>query len=327
MTTFPVPILFLVFNRPQKTAAVLEAIRRVRPAKLYIAADGPRQGHPDDCRSIAEVRSLCERVDWPCETKTLFRSSNLGCRNAVTEALSWFFASEDKGIILEDDCVPTESFFFFCSELLDKYYEDQRVLTIAGTRFLPCESETIFSYYASKHFRCWGWATWRRAWKHLDLRLTDLDRPLEIGLRLMSDGNALFRPYWLGVLARCRVPNSTSWAYPFSLACFARAGDGLDTFHLAPSVNLIRNIGFDGAATHSRGGLQGICLDADEISFPLKHPPLLSRSVISDQLIDRQVYGLTLPRQIKAWAGRRFPFLRKVRTLLARKRLKNLGGA
>src|SRR5262245_55441705 len=100
------PILLLVFNRPETTSRVFQAIRAVRPNKLYVAADGPRSDRAGEAERCVEVRRIATAVDWPCEMRTLFREENLGCRRAVSGAITWFFEQEEAGIILEDDCLP-----------------------------------------------------------------------------------------------------------------------------------------------------------------------------------------------------------------------------
>ena len=115
------PVLFLVFNRPDTTKKVFEKIRLAKPRKLYVVSDGSREGNIRDREKIKIVREIVTRIDWQCKLKTLFRDENLGCKKGVSQAISWFFENEEQGIILEDDCLPSQSFFWFCEELLEKY--------------------------------------------------------------------------------------------------------------------------------------------------------------------------------------------------------------
>ena len=131
-TTFTTPVLFLIFNRPDTTKQVFSAIQKARPPRLYVAADGPRSENPSEATSCELVRSIALNVDWECEVKTLFRDQNLGCRLAVSQAICWFFANEPEGIILEDDCLPSQSFFWFCHELLEEFRYDKQVVAICG---------------------------------------------------------------------------------------------------------------------------------------------------------------------------------------------------
>jgi len=163
------PVLFLVFNRPDTTRRVFEAIRAARPARLFLVADGPRERQPDDKEKCERVRYIATDIDWDCEVKTLFRKENLGCKNGVSSAIDWFFSHVDEGIILEDDCLPTESFFWFCEELLRRYRNDSRVMQICGSNFLRGWQRNNDSYYFSGYGPIWGWASWRRAWIYYDV--------------------------------------------------------------------------------------------------------------------------------------------------------------
>ena len=162
------PILFLIFNRPEITARVFQEIRKAKPKQIYIAADGPRIDHPDDTALCNKTRQICDSIDWDCEVKTLFREENLGCQLAVSNAIDWFFKHESEGIILEDDCLPSQSFFHFCAELLDFYRDDEEIMCISGNNFQQGRGDDEESYYFSRYPHCWGWATWRRAWNKYD---------------------------------------------------------------------------------------------------------------------------------------------------------------
>lgn len=169
------PVLFLVFNRAHTTVRVFEAIRQARPARLYVAADGPRPVREGEAERCAEVRRIATNVDWDCEVHTLFRDENLGCRHAVSSAITWFFVYEEEGIILEDDCIPNQSFFLYCAELLERYRDDERIMCITGDNFQKTMEGYPFGYYFYIYNHCWGWASWRRAWSHYDADLVTFD--------------------------------------------------------------------------------------------------------------------------------------------------------
>ena len=112
-------VLFIIFNRPDTTKKVFDQIKAGKPGRLYIAADGPRMNRPGEEVLCRQTREIINDVDWPCEVKTLFRQTNQGCKEAVSSAIAWFFENEEEGIILEDDCLPNNSFFRFCDTLLE----------------------------------------------------------------------------------------------------------------------------------------------------------------------------------------------------------------
>lgn len=240
------PLLFLVFNRPGQTARVFEAIARARPAELYIAADGPRVGHIEDAKACAEVRKIVEGVNWDCEVKTLMREQNLGCRDAVSTAIGWFFSHVEEGIILEDDCLPSDCFFSYCKQLLETHRQDERVMMVSGNSYRPEYLGDCASYYYSRLPRVWGWASWRRAWSHYDVDMGGLADFLKGGAmtRLWEDPD--IRAYWTRKLLDTRLGRINTWDFQWYYAIWRR-----EAMVARPAVNLIENLGMDENATHT----------------------------------------------------------------------------
>ena len=165
------PVLFLIFNRPDTTQLVFDAIRQAKPSQLYVAADGPRENKPGETEKCEQTRRIIGTVDWDCEVATLFRENNLGCKQAVSSAIDWFFSNAEEGIILEDDCFPSHSFFIYCQELLEYYRYDTRIMQICGLNVLREWNRNGYGYYYSNYGPVWGWASWRRAWKYYDVHM------------------------------------------------------------------------------------------------------------------------------------------------------------
>jgi hypothetical protein len=162
----PTAVAYIVFNRPAHTAKTFAVLREQRPQQLFIIADGPRPGHPTDAERCAQVRKVVENVDWPCDVRREYASTNLGLQRRVSSGLDWVFSQVDRAIVLEDDCVAHSDFFTFCDTLLERYAEDERVAVVTGNNFQNGRQRGEGSYYFSKYNHCWGWATWRRAWRH-----------------------------------------------------------------------------------------------------------------------------------------------------------------
>jgi len=194
------PILFLLFNRPYLTQRVFACIREARPARLFVAADGPRPDRVGERQLCAEARKVVDQVDWPCELLTLFRDENLGCGKAVSSAIDWFFEHVEEGIILEDDCLPHPSFFRFCEKLLEKYRDDERVMQIGGCNFQDGIKRGPASYYFSIYNHIWGWASWSRAWKYYDVGITSWRKTIheEFLYTLFNDKKSV--KYWEKIL-------------------------------------------------------------------------------------------------------------------------------
>ena len=240
------PVLFIVFNRPDSTARVFGALRAVRPASLYVAADGPRNGRAGEAELCAEVRSIATAVDWPCEVKTLFREENLGCGRAVSGAISWFFEHEPEGIILEDDCFPAPEFFPYCVEMLERYRDEEKVMHIGSTNFQDGLKRGGSSYYFSSYAHVWGWATWRRAWNKYDFDVHSLTRREFGALMEIRFGTKTERSYWRWIYDRMAKGKIDTWDYQWQFSVWRSGGVAV-----IPNTNLVSNIGIVG--THSGG--------------------------------------------------------------------------
>ncbi|MBU2634606.1 MAG: hypothetical protein ABIJ14_00845 [Nanoarchaeota archaeon] len=283
------PILFLVFNRPGPTKKVFEEIKRARPSKIYIAADGPREGKPGEKEKCEEVIKIVSDIDWSCEVKTLFRKKNLGCGKAVSSAIDWFFEEVDKGIILEDDCLPNQSFFRFCQELLKKYQDDERITQISGSNFMG-ETNIGESYLFSEKFNVWGWATWRRAWKFYDYGLSNF-KELRKKNRLKSfRENPLQSHIGRKRFSMLEEGKLDTWDYQWAFSCGLQNG-----LCIIPKKNLIKNLGFqEGTHTKQRKEFQ---LERKDIEFPLNH----SKFIFTDMVYDKNFGNFFLgskPKQI-----------------------------
>lgn len=240
------PILLLVFNRPKLTARVFAEIRAQKPVSLYVASDGARPGRHGEAELVDETRRIATAVDWPCEIRTLFRESNLGCGRAVSTAIRWFFDNVEEGIVLEDDCLPHQDFFRYCETLLDRYRDETKIATIAGTHFLPDSLSHRQTHYASKYFQMWGWASWRRAWRHYDFELQALSDGEWFQLLQTRHPIAIEAGYWREVLLSLRAGNVDTWDFQ-ALFSFWRIGAN----HMMPGRNLISNLGYGLDATHT----------------------------------------------------------------------------
>ncbi|MCP4953673.1 MAG: glycosyltransferase family 2 protein [Proteobacteria bacterium] len=279
-------ILFLIFNRPDTTERVFEAIRNARPTRLYVAADGPRKDRNLGIEKVRQAREIATAVDWPCEVKTLFRKENLGCKKAVSEAITWFFENEEQGIILEDDCLPHPDFFNYCEVLLQYYVNDERVSVITGNNFQSGERRGDATYYFSKYNHCWGWATWRRAWKHYrgDLPFWPEWQVSDDWQKKLTD--RVERKYWKKIFDSVRAGEIDSWAYPWTASIWFHGG-----LTATPNVNLVSNIGFGADSTHTASLNSPLAEMATEPLGELQHPTTVARDANADRYVFDDHFG------------------------------------
>jgi len=280
-----IPVAFLIFNRPGVTRRVFAEIARARPKRLLIVADGPRSA--DEVEKCAAARSVIDQVDWDCEVLTNFSDVNLGCKRRVSSGLDWVFEQCDSAIVLEDDCLPNHTFFPYCAELLEKYRNDERVMMVSGNNFQFGRERGPYSYYFSCYAHIWGWASWRRAWRHYDVGMSRWPALREASwLQSLFDDTAAVC-YWEETLDRSYSGHIDSWDIQWVFTCLAHNG-----LTVSPNVNLVSNIGFGAEATHTKDDIYGVAeLQAGEIEAPLKHPPFVIRDKDADRFVFERIFA------------------------------------
>lgn len=289
------PVLFIVFNRPDLTARAFSAIRDAQPTSLYIAADGPRERAGEELL-CQQVRKIATAVDWDCSVQTLFQETNIGCRFGVQTAIDWFFTHEEFGVILEDDCVPDQSFFPFTSLLLDRYRDDPRVMMISGDYFAGKRFDNRHSYYFTRYAHIWGWATWRRAWEKCDPHLSDWPRIRETDWLLQVGGNDQeFVAYWRSVFDRVHAGEIDTWDYAWLYSMWRVGGLSAQS-----SRNLVSNVGFSVEATHTVDTTAWQSqLPTTPMAFPLIHPTTLIADAARDRWTEYYVFGSHRPSTVR----------------------------
>jgi hypothetical protein len=273
---FDIPILFIVFNRPDTTEKVFQRIRAVKPKLLFVAADGPRMNRHGEKEKCEAVRNLImEGIDWDCDVQTKFSDVNLGCGLAESSAMLWFFKTIDEGIVLEDDTLPDPSFFAFCKELLVRYRNDESVKIIGGSNFQNGRQRGDGSYYFSNINHCWGYASWWRAWVNYDFELKELDFHEFEKLLDQRFSSGDLKNYWKKVYKRFRDGEFDTWDYQFQFTSWKTGG-----VCIVPNENLVTNIGFGNNATHTVSADDPLANRPLSSINKIKHP---SSNIVSDK--------------------------------------------
>lgn len=290
------PVLLLVFNRPDVTRQVFDRIKEAAPKYLYIAADGAR--NDDEKKKCDAVREIVKNITWDCEVRTLFREENLGCRNAVSGAITWFFDQVSEGIVLEDDCLPSLSFFGFCSAMLKKYRDDDRVGHIGGSNFQDGIVRGDGSYYFSRLTHVWGWAGWSRVWKNYDVDMKTFGSFNESDLE-NSASHAPYKETWYRNLGNTYLKQINTWDYQYAYANLIN-----NYLSIMPNQNFIRNIGFGDDATHTFGDHHFANLatvDIDKIVDPTFFMPSAEADIYTQNIEHPIVIEVKKSTLSKAW--------------------------
>jgi hypothetical protein len=260
-----VPVLFLIFNRPENTKTVFKKIREYKPEKLYISADGPRLNNLSDLKLCKETRMIIDLIDWDCQIFTLFKEKNEGCKMSIIGGISWFFENEEYGIILEDDCLPSSIFFHYCSFYLQKMKNEKFIFSISGSRFNYQKKNQSVAF--GSYSLMWGWATWSDRWKNYSLDVSDYSNILK---KHFPRKKAIIN-YWSSIYELMKQNKIDTWDYQWILTVVRHSG-----MVIRPPFNLVKNLGFNENATHTfrinHPASKFDCIDKDfSFDLDLKH--------------------------------------------------------
>jgi len=244
VTASPVPVVLFLFNRPALLGRVVDALLQARPDIVVAIADGPRPGHPDDPALCTAARAVVDRLDGTCEVIRRFHDANLGCDARIRTGLDEVFERFDAAIVLEDDIVPDPSFFPWCGRMLERYRSDDRVMQVSGRNHLGRWTLPGDGHSLLRRGSAWGWATWRRAWQ----REAAVPGDAPALTRAIADAGVdpLVAENLLMIHEVAVVTRSAAWDCAWDLKKALLGG-----LSVVPSVNMIANIGFGAAATHT----------------------------------------------------------------------------
>ena len=294
------PLLLIAWRRPHLLRQVIDAIRTNRPTRLFVACDGPISDRPHEAEKVEATRRVIEQeIDWPCQIERLYSDVNQGCSIGPIRAINWFFEQVEEGIILEDDCVPHPDFFPYCTTLLERYRHDTRVWCISGDNFQNGHWRGDGSYYFSHYFLGWGWASWRRCWKHYDADLSRWPAFRDSGFLETVLTDPLERSYWSNIWERTHAKTVpiTWWDYQWIFTCLANGG-----LTALPNRNLVNNVGVGKDATHT-SEIHVDTLTRKGIN-PLHHPSFLLPDAAADSYTFDNLFGGRQLRERNTFASR-----------------------
>jgi len=287
MHHFKTPILFLTYKRIETTKKVFEQIKKIKPQKLYIASDGPKDLTEE--KEINEVRNyILNEIDWNCEVKTLFRDKNLGCGKAVSNAINWFFENEKEGIILEDDTLPSNSFFEFCSILLEKYRNENKIWHIGGINLQNGIIRGNGSYYFSAFSHIYGWATWQNKWCKYDFYLSSINNDSFIS----NYWSGIYSLYWKRVFKNVKKGIFDAWSLQWLFTVWYNNG-----LCILPNYNLVSHIGILSTrknCTLNEKNFKNLNKELYEIDTKnLIHPTIIERNIKADIYTMKYEFNIT----------------------------------
>lgn len=289
-TQIDIPVALIFFSRPDVLEQTFNAIRAARPSKLFLIQDGSRQHNPNDQKNIKKCQQIVNDVDWDCEVFKNYSDTNLGCGMRVSSGISWAFQHVDRLAIIEDDCVPSNSFFHFCQELLEKYKNDERIGMISGMNNLGIYDEPSSDYFFSRTGSIWGWATWKRVWDNFDFNMNWLNEKETVKLLKDNFGQAFLNKALQKQKTLLSGQTLTSWSYQHGVNIRLHSG-----LIIVPRNNLISNVGLTENGANSLSSIkftpramrQIYYMKTYELDFPLKHPKYIINDVEFKKKLDR----------------------------------------
>lgn len=284
--SYDIPVVFCTFNRIEPVKIVFEKIKILQPQKIYLVSDGPRDSKIGEYQLVSEVRDyLDSSIDWECDVQKIYADNNLGCARRISSALDIVFSKEEYAVILEDDCLPADSFFDFISTILKRYKNSSQIYSVCGSTEIEYVPEGDIDYYYTKVFQCCGWGTWKRVWKKFDINMSNfnIEKNNVIFKRTLFNVNA----YWNNMAqfdALYRTENKFSWAYIFYY--YSILNDG---YHILPKTNLIDNVGFSDDSTHTSTKPKYYVTEIKELDLPIR----IREDIVWEREYDRLYYKLT----------------------------------
>ena len=262
---FKTPIVLFIYKREKKTKLIFDQIKKIKPEKLLVIADGPKNS--SEMIVCDKTRNVFDQIDWNCQIFKNYSDINLGLKKRFFSGIDWVFQLMDEAIFLEDDTLPSQSFFYFCQELLEKHKKDEEVGMICGSN-LGANIEIKNSYSFLPVCFIWGWATWKRSWDLLDRGMSQLNSFNSENVLETLGYKKKYNKKMINFLLNTKLGKINTWDayFVFTMLLYKK-------MNIVPHQNLVSNIGFDSDATHTRNFLSWFSkIDHKEISFPLQFP-------------------------------------------------------
>lgn len=285
------PVVLLTYNRPDKAKRLIEGLRQSKPKHILFAVDGPKPGKPDDLRKVLEVQKLAEEIDWDAKVETLFRSSNLGLRRAVTDAVSTAVSKYGQAIVLEEDTVPGPLWLPYAEYNLDRFRNEKMIEHISGHNQVPENHLTNpFGSRITRYPASFAWATWDRAWSQFD---ESLQWAHEVSVSELADllGTYLGALKWKQNFSDAEHARISTWAYRWISSMWSRG-----SFVLAPNQNLVTYTGFDeGTNSVMKAAWNELPLANADLEQLINDSPnidLLAESWTNKTVFSGTIYGL-----------------------------------
>ena len=284
------PVVVIIYNRPEKVSILMAQLARAKPKRVFLIADGPKKNSLSV--KIAVVAALIvfrENLYQSCEMLDNIAPVNLGCGNRISTGLDWVFSQVDEAIILEDDCIPSDAFFRFSSEMLDAFKDSPEIGIISGSNFLPLGSDPDHDFFVSNYAHIWGWATWKRTWNHYSFRIQNWPNGKSEIFSRAGIKTRRARRYWDLAFDSVKSGAVDTWDYQLVYMLWLQSLKAI-----VPTKNLVSNIGFGRSATNTLFYRKLSGRQTSGFQWPLKWPNSLNVDSEKDEETSKRVFEISL---------------------------------
>lgn len=315
-----IAVLIIFFCRDEQLSEVFEQVKSAKPTKLYLYQDGARSDRESDKIGIEKCRLIVsdDQIDWECDVHRFYQNQNYGCDPSEFIAQKWMFKTEKMGIVLEDDDIPTQSFFIFCKQLLEKYANDNRINIICGMNNTSVSKHIETSYLFTKKGSIWGWASWKRVIDTWDETYSWLDEPDKLAYIKRQMSKQEFDAY----IKTAKAHRATGRAHYESIMAASMYLN--NQLNIVPKYNMIKNIGISQETTHSVNDIRLLpkrtqklfFMKTYEIDFPLTHPHQVTRDYLFERKMTSTRTQLVTDRVERAFRCVRYQGLKALYRLI-----------
>lgn len=281
---YNIPIAYIAYNRFNQTKKTFQIIKKIKPSKLVVILDGPKNHH-DKKKCYLVQKFLKSQINWKPKLNFLISKSNKGLEKNIIQGLNFVFKKYSKAVIVEDDCDLDVSFFSFAEKVLHKFKNNKKIFGVTSQTFL--DKKINNTYYYSKYAHCWGWATWANRWNKFDpkMKFRNQKSKKEFWRNYNCDYIDEFeKMYWERIYSEIKKNRIKSWNYRWQFNIWHKKG-----FFIHPSKNLVHNIGIDNNGTNTKKSARKK-LSIKKTSLKYKKLNLIKEENVYDSEIFDKVY-------------------------------------
>ena len=236
------PLVIFAFNRPnylKKCLSSLKLNKLSSKTKTYFFIDYPK--NKIDFKNYNKVIKIIKETNIFNQKIIIQRKYNYGLKKNILSGIDYVLKKNDTVIVLEDDLYLSKYFLDYMNKYLHFFKDTKKIASIHGYCY-PINKKNLNNFFLLRGADCWGWATWRRAWRYYNDDNLSLAKKIKKNneINLFNFNNSF--NYYDMLINR----SSSTWAVNWYASAFTKK-----MLTLYPKTPYIKNIGNSGLGTHS----------------------------------------------------------------------------